>query len=89
MAPKAPMAPPSVGVAIPKKIVPNTKKIKINGGIKTKVTCSANLESKPSFKTRLAIESVNANKDATVRDIIKVSSPGLGKERSNNATIAV
>ena len=32
-APTAPIAPPSVGVAKPIKIVPNTKKIKANEGI--------------------------------------------------------
>src|SRR5690606_16088553 len=43
----APMAPPSVGVASPMKIVPRTKKIKNKGGIITKVTRSAIRDSQP------------------------------------------
>ena len=39
MAPDAPMAPPSVGVATPMKIVPSTRKIRNSGGTITKVTC--------------------------------------------------
>jgi hypothetical protein len=38
MAPMAPMAPPSVGVAMPRKMVPSTRKISSSGGISTKVT---------------------------------------------------
>ena len=34
-APVAPMAPPSVGVAMPRKIVPSTRKISASGGIST------------------------------------------------------
>ena len=41
VAPTAPIAPPSVGVATPIKIVPSTRKIKNNGGIITKTTRSA------------------------------------------------
>ena len=33
MAPLAPIAPPSVGVATPRKIVPSTRKISTSGGI--------------------------------------------------------
>ena len=40
-APSAPMAPPSVGVATPRKMVPSTRKISSSGGISTKVTRSA------------------------------------------------
>ena len=40
MEPTAPMAPPSVGVATPTKIVPSTRKISSNGGTITKITCS-------------------------------------------------
>ncbi len=40
-APVAPMAPPSVGVATPMKIVPSTRKIRDSGGTMTKVTCCA------------------------------------------------
>ena len=34
MAPLAPIAPPSVGVATPMKIVPSTRKISTSGGIR-------------------------------------------------------
>ena len=37
----APMAPPSVGVAMPMKIVPSTRKIRNSGGTITKVVCCA------------------------------------------------
>ena len=40
-APVAPIAPPSVGVAMPRKIVPSTRKISASGGISTITTCSA------------------------------------------------
>ena len=40
-APVAPMAPPSVGVAMPRKIVPSTKKINNNGGTKVAAACNA------------------------------------------------
>ena len=39
-----PMAPPSVGVATPMKIVPNTRKISASGGTITNVTCAAMAE---------------------------------------------
>ena len=39
--PTAPIAPPSVGVAMPRKIVPNTRKINASGGISTMITCCA------------------------------------------------
>ena len=48
-APVAPIAPPSVGVATPRKIVPSTRKISASGGISTKVTRSAIRDSRPSF----------------------------------------
>ncbi|GAO26991.1 TRAP transporter [Alicycliphilus sp. B1] len=54
MAPMAPMAPPSVGVATPRKMVPSTRKISSSGGISTKVTRSASLDSRPRRVTRLA-----------------------------------
>ena len=44
-APTAPIAPPSVGVATPMKIVPRTRKISASGGTITKMTCSAMAES--------------------------------------------
>ena len=40
------MAPPSVGVATPMKIVPSTRKIRKSGGTMTKVTCSASADRK-------------------------------------------
>jgi hypothetical protein len=45
-APVAPIAPPSVGVATPRKIVPSTRKISASGGIRTKVTRSAIFDSR-------------------------------------------
>ena len=38
-APAAPIAPPSVGVAMPRKIVPSTRKIRNSGGTMTNVVC--------------------------------------------------
>lgn len=35
-APVAPMAPPSVGVAMPRKMVPSTRKIRASGGMRTR-----------------------------------------------------
>ena len=40
-APLAPIAPPSVGVATPMKMVPSTRKIRNSGGTITKVVCCA------------------------------------------------
>jgi hypothetical protein len=40
---KAPIAPPSVGVAIPRKIVPSTRKISSSGGSRLVITRSASL----------------------------------------------
>src|SRR4051794_1207171 len=40
-APVAPIAPPSVGVATPMKIVPSTRKISASGGVSTQTTRSA------------------------------------------------
>jgi hypothetical protein len=45
-APVAPIAPPSVGVATPMKMVPSTRKIRNNGGTMTKVTCCASFDRK-------------------------------------------
>ena len=59
-APIAPIAPPSVGVATPRKIVPSTRKISASGGISTKMTRSASLESSPSFSTLLTTAAKNA-----------------------------
>ena len=74
-APNAPMAPPSVGVATPRKMVPRTRKIRISGGISTKVTCCAKRESRPSPVNLLIRASVRASKDATVMDMMTISSP--------------
>ena len=52
-APTAPIAPPSVGVATPRKMVPSTKKMSSSGGMSTNVTRSARRESSPSFSPRL------------------------------------
>ena len=38
-APTAPMAPPSVGVAMPRKMVPRTRKMSASGGMRTMITC--------------------------------------------------
>src|SRR5213082_2611292 len=55
-APLAPMAPPSVGVASPMKIVPSTRNIRNSGGTITKVTCWARRDKmfKFRFLSRLA-----------------------------------
>jgi len=80
-APTAPMAPPSVGVAIPRKMVPSTRNIKINGGMSTKVTRSASRDSKPSRATRLTIASTSAVKDAIATEKMTTSSPGAAPSR--------
>ena len=59
------MAPPSVGVATPMKIVPSTRKIRNSGGTITKVTCWARRERnrKPRKRSEIqfATETANAN----------------------------
>ncbi len=82
-APIAPIAPPSVGVAMPRKIVPSTRKISTSGGINTKVTRSASLDSRPSLKAWFASARNSATKDATVIDRISTSSPGASLVRSS------
>ena len=59
-APVAPIAPPSVGVATPRKIVPSTRKISASGGISTNVTRSAICDSRPSFSSLLMTAAKNA-----------------------------
>src|SRR5690625_1612189 len=76
MAPTAPMAPPSVGVATPMKIVPKTRKIKNNGGIMTKVTRSAIWESKPSLKTLFTDAMIKAATPHRSSTITMLSSRG-------------
>jgi hypothetical protein len=60
IAPTAPMAPPSVGVATPMKIVPSTRKMSAKGGIITNVTRSAICDSSPSFRTLLITATTKA-----------------------------
>ena len=43
-APVAPMAPPSVGVAMPRKMVPSTRKIRTSGGTSVVSTRSPSLK---------------------------------------------
>ena len=86
-APKAPMAPPSVGVATPKKMVPKTKKIRIRGGISTKVTCSAKRDNKPIRVTLFTRAKLKATKEAMVMDMITTSSPGDSCVRSSQAVM--
>src|SRR5207302_10904913 len=50
-APLAPMAPPSVGVATPRKMVPSTRKISASGGVRNKVTRSALRERRRRLET--------------------------------------
>ena len=87
-APKAPIAPPSVGVATPKKIVPSTKKIKISGGINTKVTCSANLDKSLRPAALLMMANAKPVKEAKVSDMITISSPGDAVVRCNQAVMS-
>ena len=54
-APVAPIAPPSVGVAMPTKIVPSTRKISAKGGIMTITTSCASRLSSRSLRNRLPI----------------------------------
>ncbi len=51
-APVAPIAPPSVGVATPRKMVPSTRKISASTGISTNTTRSASFESIPNLSSR-------------------------------------
>jgi hypothetical protein len=74
IAPIAPMAPPSVGVAIPRKIVPNTRKISNSGGISTKVTRSAMRDSRPIRVTLLISAITKANSTPAHIEITMVSS---------------
>ncbi len=80
-APNAPIAPPSVGVAIPRKIVPRTRKIRTRGGISTNVTRSESKDSNPSFVRRFANASPSAVKAAIVIDITSTSSVGASPSR--------
>ena len=75
-APTAPIAPPSVGVAMPRKMVPSTRKIRASGGIITKVTRSAMRDSKRSFATWLMTAATNATPTPTHIDVTINSSNG-------------
>ena len=75
-APVAPIAPPSVGVATPRKIVPSTRKISASGGISTKVTRSAICDSRPSLSTLLITAAKNATPTPTDVEITMRSSSG-------------
>ena len=68
MAPAAPMAPPSVGVARPMKIVPSTRKIRTSGGTMTKVTCSARLDSERRAREPLDGAAASAARRPRSRD---------------------
>ena len=65
-APAAPIAPPSVGVAMPMKIVPSTRKIRNSGGTITKVVCCAIVERKRKpvslSRTQFTTATKNANR---------------------------
>lgn len=68
-APTAPMAPPSVGVATPMKMVPNTRKMRKSGGIITNVTRSAISESslrRNARLTRAMIQAVTPHTSSTM-----------------------
>ncbi len=86
-APTAPIAPPSVGVAMPRKIVPSTRKISTSGGISTKVTCSERRDNRPSRSSRFPSANVKATNEAMVIDRIRVSSVGAGSSRSISGLI--
>ena len=82
MAPTAPMAPPSVGVATPRKMVPSTRKISSSGGISTNVTRSARRDSRFSFSSLLAMAMMKATKvpphtATTTRSSVATTSTGL------------
>ncbi len=64
-APTAPMAPPSVGVATPMKIVPSTRKISASGGTMTKMTCSASTDNSPIRSSLLRTAKMKASVIAT------------------------
>ncbi|MNL30708.1 hypothetical protein D3C87_1524610 [compost metagenome] len=75
-APSAPMPPPSVGVAMPRKIVPSTRKISASGGISTNVTFSAMFDSSFRFSVLLITATTKANRMAAPTEITRRSSSG-------------
>ena len=90
-APLAPIAPPSVGVATPRKIVPSTRKISASGGISTKVTRSASRDSKPNLSRWLMTAEKNATPVPTQVEMTIVSSVGVSAARYHlaNANAAI
>ena len=80
-APVAPIAPPSVGVAMPRKIVPSTKKISPSGGIITKVTRSAIFDSSPMPVTRLITAATKAMATPTHMEVTISSSSAVPSGR--------
>ena len=87
-APTAPMAPPSVGVAMPRKMVPSTRKISASGGISTKVTRSAMRDSRCSLNSLLASARKKAMPTPTDMAPTISSSVGISGERVRAKTIA-
>ena len=73
-APNAPMAPPSVGVATPRKMVPSTRKISSSGGISTNVTRSAARDSRPMRVILLMLAATKASATPKHMDTTMVSS---------------
>ncbi len=75
MAPIAPMAPPSVGVATPMKIVPSTRKISSSGGTMTNTTCSASADRRRGPLARLTAQLMAAATmaRATASAIVKMT----------------
>ncbi len=65
----------------PRKMVPSTRKISTSGGMSTNVTCSARRDSNPILSTRFTMARPSARNDATVMDMIRISSPAAGISR--------
>ena len=80
-APTEPIAPPSVGVAMPRKIVPSTRKIRASGGINTNVTRSAMRDSSPSLVSLLTSDAKNATPTPTHMEVTINSSSGTSAGR--------
>jgi len=81
------MAPPSVGVATPMKIVPSTRKISASGGIMTKVTRSAICDSKPRRRILLSTAMTKAAAPQ-IRILVTISSSTCTLSSSRNSTPA-
>ena len=88
MAPTAPMAPPSVGVATPIKIVPSTKNINNKGGTITKTTREVIFDSKPVPNSLSAKAKANITKPHSKRLTTIFSSIGVLALAKNAASIA-